>query len=183
MKASTMRRSGLALTAGATAVGLIAAAGTASAQYNVGTGPKTIQIVMKGKRPVFKGPGSISAGAKLTIINKTSPGKIGPHTFSLVQKSRLPKNRKQFKACGNLKLICGDIAKAHKFAPPQTINKPNVDVGKKGWDKSFGKTGDTWFTPAKGTKETRVVTAKPGTTLYFMCAVHPFMQGKIKVVQ
>jgi plastocyanin len=25
------------------------------------------------------------------------------------------------------------------------------------------------------------VTAKPGTTLYFLCAVHPWMQGKIVV--
>ena len=183
MKASTKRRSGLALVAGATAVGLIASAGPASAQYNIGTGPRTIQIVMKGKEPMFKAPKTISAGAKLTIVNKTAASKIGPHTFSLVVKSRLPKNAKQVKACGNLKLVCGDIAKAHKFAPPETINKPTVDVGKKGWDKSFGKTGDSWFTPNKGTKQARVVSAKAGTTLYFMCAVHPFMQGKIKVVK
>jgi hypothetical protein len=26
------------------------------------------------------------------------------------------------------------------------------------------------------------VTAKAGTTLYFMCAVHPWMQGKVKVL-
>jgi plastocyanin len=65
------------------------------------------------------------------------------------------------------------------------IHKPKVDVGKTGWDKSFGKTGDSWFTgeKRKGTKNTRKVSAAVGTTLYFMCAVHPGMQGKIKVVE
>ena len=47
--------------------------------------------------------------------------------------------------------------------------------------KSFGKKGDSWFTPDKGTKQSRKVSAKAGKTLYFFCAVHPFMQGKIKV--
>jgi hypothetical protein len=29
--------------------------------------------------------------------------------------------------------------------------------------------------------ETVVVSAPPGTRLYFMCAIHPWMQGKIVV--
>jgi hypothetical protein len=183
MTASTKRRTGLAIVVGATAVGLTAGSGPASAQYNVGTGPKTIRIVMDGREPVFKAPKRISAGQKLTIVNKTSAKKIGPHTFTLVRKGLLPKTPKQIKKCanGNTRL-CKNIAKAHKFTPPETINKPNVDVGKRGWDKSFGKRGDSWFTPDKGTSETRKVRARAGKTLYFLCAVHPFMQGKIKVV-
>jgi hypothetical protein len=186
MQASTKRRIGLALVTGATTAGLVAGPGPASAQkdYTNPTGPRTIKIVMKGKDPLFKGPKTISKGAKLTIVNTTKAKKIGPHTFTLVKKGLLPKTPKQMKKCANNKTkLCQNIAKAHKFTPPETIKKPNVDVGKKGWDKSFGKKGDTWFTPDKGTKETRKVTAKVGTTIHYMCAVHPFMQGKIKVVR
>ncbi|MEA2246477.1 MAG: hypothetical protein QOH46_1006, partial [Solirubrobacteraceae bacterium] len=86
MQVSTKRRIGLALVTGATTVGLVAGSGPASAQYNVGTGPKTIKIVMKGKNPTFKGPKRISRGEKLTIVNKTKPKKIGPHTFTLIKK-------------------------------------------------------------------------------------------------
>ena len=52
---------------------------------------------------------------------------------------------------------------------------------------------DSWFlkrglTPPavraalKGQSFTREVTAKPGRTLHFFCAVHPEMQGDIEVV-
>jgi hypothetical protein len=48
---------------------------------------------------------------------------------------------------------------------------------------SVKKEGDSWFSGEKpgGTVE-QVVTAKAGTTLYFMCAIHPWMQGSIKVL-
>jgi hypothetical protein len=183
MRASTKRRAALAIVTGATAAGLVVGSGPASAQYDVGTGPKTIKIVMKGKNPVFKAPRRISAGQKLTIVNKTKAQKIGPHTFTLVKKALLPRTPKQIKKCANGKTkLCKNVSKAHKFTPPETIRKPNVDVGKTGWDKSFGKRGDTWFTPDRGTRERRKVSARAGKTLYFFCAVHPFMQGKIKVV-
>jgi hypothetical protein len=42
--------------------------------------------------------------------------------------------------------------------------------------------GDSFFfdpkTPVKTT-----VSAKPGTTLYFLCAIHPWMEGKVKVTK
>ena len=46
-----------------------------------------------------------------------------------------------------------------------------------------GKKGDSWFTgERKGTHDVAKVTAKAGTTLYFICAIHPWMQGSVKVV-
>ena len=185
MRPHNQRRLGMALVTGATAVGLVAASGPASAQYTPGTGPKTITIKQKGKRPYFDAPNRISRGAKLTIVNQTKPKKIGPHTFSLVQKNLLPKGKKERKACFNNN-ICFTIAIAHEFDPKtEKVHKKVVEVGKKGWDKSFGKKGDSWFTgeKRKGTKTSRKVSAPVGTTLYFMCAVHPGMQGKIKVVE
>src|SRR4051812_41086056 len=136
MNGSTKRRVGMALVTGATAIGLAAGSGPASAgPYDVKTGPKTIKIKLKGKKPFFKFPKQISKGAKLTIVNTTNPKKIGPHTFSLVKPANLPKGKKQRKACFNAG-ICGPIAVAHKFDPQtEKVNKPNVDAGKKGWDK------------------------------------------------
>ena len=62
------------------------------------------------------------------------------------------------------------------------MGRPVVDSGKTGWDKSFGKKGDSWFAEAKGDKHSRKVTAKVGTTLTYFCAIHPNMVGKIKVI-
>ncbi len=184
MKVHTKRRLGMALITGAGAVGFATGSGPASAQdYDVGTGPQKITMQLKGKRPVFKGPKRVSEGARLTIVNKTAPRKIGPHTFSLVKKGELPKTKKERKSCfeGN---ICFTIAMAHRFDPEtERINRPKVEVGGKGWNKSFGKKGDSWYTETKGEKTGRRVTAAAGKTLYYLCAVHPGMQGKIRVVK
>ena len=42
--------------------------------------------------------------------------------------------------------------------------------------------GDSAFVaPIQHANVTLKVTAKPGTTLYFMCAIHPWMQAKLIV--
>ena len=66
---------------------------------------------------------------------------------------------------------------------PPAVNKPRVEVGRKGWDNAFGKTGDSQFIPAAGGHNTRRVSANAGKTIHYFCLVHPFMQGKIKVVK
>ena len=44
------------------------------------------------------------------------------------------------------------------------------------------KRGDSWFSGDRpGRSITQEVTANPGT-LYFVCAIHPWMQGRIDVV-
>lgn len=142
----------------------------------------TLTMAADGKDLFFEGPGRVDAGAKLKIVNDTKPKVVGPHSFSLVKKADLPKNKQEGKDCENLEGICGKIAQAHEIdLETFEIGKPDVDVGKKGWDAIFGKEGDTWFTQEKGEKESRKVTAKAGTTLYYLCAVHPNMQGKLRV--
>ena len=66
---------------------------------------------------------------------------------------------------------------------PFEVNRPKIEVGSKGWDQSFGKIGDSWYTEIQGAHNTRKVSANDGKTLYYFCLVHPFMQGKIKVVK
>ncbi|MCB0876599.1 MAG: hypothetical protein R2718_07515 [Solirubrobacterales bacterium] len=148
-------------------------------------GTAKIKMVVNDDGLVFTGPRKVERGQRLKVVNRTFPGKVGPHTFTLLRKNRLPDTKREMKQCENLKLaLCENIAKAHEFDPSTfVVNKPNVEVGRKGWDKAFGRTGDSWYTEKAGEHNTRRVSANDGRTLYYFCVVHPFMQGKIKVVK
>lgn len=189
MRATHLTRTGaLAVIAALSAMGIASVGAAASTDHASGGGqakPATITATIKGKKMEFQGPRKVKSGAQLQIVNGTDPEQTGPHTFTLVKKSELPRSKQQMKDCEHLQSkLCQDIVKAQK-ANPETgvVKKPNVDVGKKGWDKSFGKTGDTWFSAKQGESTERKVTAKAGKTLYYFCAIHPFMQGRIKVVK
>jgi plastocyanin len=185
MKAQAIKRVGLILAAGGFAsVGVAGGVATAAAGDPAAGASANARVHMfqQGKNLGFKGATKVSSGSTLTIVNKTDPQKIGPHTFTLIRKQKLPSTKRQMKRCEQTRGVCGDVAKAHEFVPPATINEPDVDVGKPGWDRSFGKRGDSWYTEQQGERTSRVISARPGTTLYYFCAVHPFMTGKIKVV-
>jgi hypothetical protein len=146
----------------------------------------TIEIKLEGKKLGFFGPSTVHEGEELRIVNKTNPRQVGPHTFSLVEKGLLPKTAKQRQSCFTPAHICLSIAEWHHFNPKtETIGKVEVEAGPLGWSTmgSLKKEGDSWFSGEKPGGETdRKVTAKAGTTLYFMCAVHPWMQGRVKVL-
>ncbi len=186
MRIAHLRRAG-ALTA-VTAVGVIgfATVGGASAKpaqkADEGTAA-TITMAADGKNLMFTGPRKVSSGSQLTIVNATDPSKVGPHTFTLVKKKNLPEGKQEIKDCAKFKTpLCVQIAKDHKVnLETGAVGKPVVDVRKKGWDKGYGKSGDSWVAQTEGDTNKRVVSAKPGTTLYYFCDVHPFMQGKLKV--
>jgi hypothetical protein len=139
----------------------------------------------KGKLK-FVAPESVTVGDQLEIVNKTNPKQVGPHTFSLVTKGSVPKTPSARKQCFTPKHICLAIAKWHGFSPKNekiTINP--AKAGPEGWStlgNATGKKGDSWFSgEKKGGHFSQEVTAEAGTTLYFMCAVHPFMHGQVKV--
>jgi plastocyanin len=140
----------------------------------------------KGKLK-FVSPESITVGDQLEIVNKTNPKQVGPHTFSLVTKGSVPKTPGARKSCFTPKHICLAIAKWHGFNPKSekiTINP--AKAGPEGWStlgNATGKKGDSWFSgEKKGGHISQEVTAEAGTTLYFICAIHPFMHGQVKVV-
>jgi hypothetical protein len=145
----------------------------------------TIEIKLEGKKLGFFGPGTVHEGEELRIVNDTKPSQVGPHTFSLVTKSSLPKTPKARKTCFTPKHVCLSIAEWHHFNPKtEKVGKPEVEVGGEGWSTmgSVKTEGDSWFTEKAGATTERKVTAKAGTTIYFMCAVHPWMQGSVKVL-
>jgi plastocyanin len=137
----------------------------------------------------FVAPPSVHVGDELEIINETDPHRVGPHTFSLVTKGSVPKTPSARKNCFTPKHICLSISKWHGFDPKtEKITVNPATAGPEGWSTlgSTTKKGDSWFTGEKksGTSITQRVTADPATTgtLYFVCAIHPWMHGQTQVL-
>jgi hypothetical protein len=177
----------LASLAALTALGAGAMASADPAERGVFTASIKMKLTKKGK-PVFAGPETVVAATGLRVVNKTRPRQIGPHTFSLVERDALPQNKTQRKKCSQFKLICGDILfEWHQieFGPmgSYTVGVNPSDVGLPGWDTMGNRqqVGDSWFTDKKDQTNAEVVTAAPGTTLRYFCAVHSNMRGKIAV--
>ena len=178
-----MRALVLAVSAAALTLALV---GTAAAATPTGVTDVVSMELTKGKLK-FVGPESVTVGDQLEIVNKTNPRQVGPHTFSLVTKGSLPKTPKARKGCFAPKKICLAIAIWHGFNPKtEQITKNPAKAGPAGWSTAgdaTGKKGDSWFSgEKKGGHFSQEVTAEAGTTLYYMCAVHPWMQGKVNVV-
>ncbi len=110
----------------------------------------------------------IKSGGTLTVADKSGE----PHTFSLVTKKQLPKTTAQINACN----ICNTIGAGHQLDQNGNPTVLTVDPGNDG----FNKSGDSQvIVPKKSVK--LKITAKKGTTLYYMCLIHPWMQGKLTV--
>jgi hypothetical protein len=140
-------------------------------------------VVEKGKLK-FTGPATVAKGDQLEIVNSTNPRQVGPHTFSLVTKGSLPKTPKARQTCFAPKHICLAIAEWHGFNPKtERITKNPAKAGAPGWSTlgSTAKKGDSWFTEKKGETFTQEVSASAPPTIYYICAVHPWMQGKVDV--
>ena len=112
---------------------------------------------------------AVKSGATVTLKDKSKMNQ--PHTLSLVDK--LPKTMAQIMGCE----ACGPLMGAHQVNE-QTgdVLQPLVEAGANGFDVA----GDSIYLAPKG-KVTFKVTAKKGKTLAFLCAVHPWMAGTIKV--
>lgn len=112
---------------------------------------------------------TVKSGATVTLRDKSTMGQ--PHTLSLI--ANLPKGDKAIMQCK----ACGPLLEAHE-ANPETmeVGKTLVEAGAEGFDTA----GDSIFLAPKG-KVTFKVTAKKGAKLAFVCAIHPWMLGEIKV--
>jgi hypothetical protein len=172
------------LAAGAAATALAAEAVPPTAPEPTGK-TETVKIVEAGGKLKFVAPPTVAEGDELEIVNTTNPLKVGPFTFSLVRPGYLPKTRHAQAECFTPGHICWSIAEwqgVHGEGVP-TINPS--EAGLPGWDTpgAPGIPGDSWFTGTKPrTHFAQEVTAKAGRRLWFMCAIHPWVRGTIKVV-
>lgn len=121
---------------------------------------------------------TIQTGGKVTLIDKTK----APHSWSLVKAGQVPRNVRQVEGCFG-KGPCDELAIAHGAVNPDTgedqdPTTPLVNVGKDG----FNTPGDSVLIPPSG-KTSVKITAPAGSTLNMICAIHPWMQNKVKVVK
>jgi len=184
MQLSNSRR---ALAVAALGVALLVLAASALGAAGKGKGPAKAKIVIKGAE-TFKpnayikdslhfvaGTVTVRSGGTVTLTNTSED----PHTLSIVKKSELPRTIKQIQECH----VCGELTKAHGVNPEAPPSGPPpiplVNVGPAGFDEP----GDSLFVGPKGPggRVTFKVTASPGSTLNFMCIIHPWMQGRILV--
>jgi hypothetical protein len=149
-------------------------------------GPANTIYMKDGKGGLrFEAPKTIVAGQELEVLNQTNPKQVGPHTFSLVTKGSLPKTPNARQNCFTPKHICMSIAHWHGVKGNGPVKVNPVDVGLEGWDTlgSTSKKGDSWFTGSKpNTSIVQKVSAAAGTRIYFLCAIHPWMQGSVEVL-
>ena len=125
------------------------------------------------------GTASVKSGATLTF---EYDGKAAsePHTITIVSVKDLPKTAAQINNC----TICNKTAAGHlknpKAPPGPTNDIANwvVDKGQTGFD---GPGDSIAIEGAKHRSISIKVTAPAGTILHFICAVHPWMQGTLRV--
>jgi hypothetical protein len=151
-----------------------------------GTATVTMKADKKGIR--FVSPKSVAVGSILRVVNASDPQKVGPHTFSLVTKSSLPKTSKARKLCFAKGHICRSIAQWHGVKGNGPVKVNPAEAGLEGWDTSGSVTtkGDSWFSGnKKGTSFEQPVSldvSGGSQRIYYLCAIHPWMQGSTEVV-
>jgi hypothetical protein len=179
------------LTAGMTVLAL-GVGGTGIAMAQGGTAPSKTTIKSKQKLEVKinryiqdglrwdKDSYTVKSGGTLHIVN--GEGTEGPHTFTVVAEKDLPKTAAQIMTCK----ICNTLGKAHgadpnSDAPPRFPFLEN-SVGQD-TPPSVDRPGDSGLTGPgkKGESIDLKVTAKKGKQMYFLCLIHPWMQGKVTV--
>ena len=120
----------------------------------------------------------IKSGGRLTLRNltrgptptaPTTPNEI--HNFSIVTSRQVPRTQLQALDCR----ICRAINDRHQI--DANTGQPRIAVVNRG-RRGIDRAGDS--IAFGGTRRARV-TASPGRTLRFICAIHPWMQGKLEV--
>jgi plastocyanin len=151
-----------------------------SAVVNVFGGEKVaINKYFQDEMRFSPGTVTVKSGANLTF--QYGDKEDEPHTLTILSKSQLPKTVDQVMNCHT----CEKYATPHLKNPKAEPGPANpivhwvLEKGKPGLD-TVGDSIAIQPDP-KHKSITAKVSAPAGTTLYFICAVHPWMQGKIVV--
>jgi plastocyanin len=125
-------------------------------------------------------PGTVHVKSGETLTFEYGDKEDEPHTLTIVKRSDLPRDAMSAENCE----ACQRYATPHLQNPKAEPGPENPIVH---WTLNKGKPGlDTVgdsiaIQPGAHKRISIKVTAAPGTTLYFLCAVHPWMLGKIVV--
>jgi plastocyanin len=95
----------------------------------------------------------------------------GAHTWTAVRAADVPDTIEEVFGCFAPVEVCGKVLGQHRDGEVRVVN-----VGQPG----FNTAGDSRFVP-EGERLSVKVTARPGTTLHYICAIHPWMDASIRV--
>jgi hypothetical protein len=179
------------LIAGAAAVGVslgatgaaVAAAGRPPAKTTIKVSQtiklkpnRYIQDGLRWNRDVYK----VRSGGTLHVVNTAADE--GPHTFTVVRRSDLPRTAAQAFNCK----VCNQLGQAHG-ADPESNAPPKFPFLENGTGQdtppNVDRPGDSGVTGEgkKGEFIDLKVTATKGKKLYFMCLIHPWMEARVDV--
>ena len=126
---------------------------------------------------------TVKSGATVDLLNK---GKLPePHTITFVKKRFLPDS---FDVAIEEQLLAAhQVDQSNPEAPPGVPivdnGQPVPEGGTLNVDTGFtpDSAGDSAFIAPDQKRFSFKVTADAGSKLFYFCAIHPWMQGKIKV--
>ena len=121
-------------------------------------------------------PGRITINSGETLTLEKSDSTAEPHTLSIVNKDEVPADIDAVFGCGEPGTVCDDVFSAFGGEPsgPTFVDAAGTGTGIDG-------RLDSLFVAAPGDSISAPVTAPSGSTLYFICAIHAWMQGEIDV--
>jgi hypothetical protein len=134
-----------------------------------------IQDGLRWNRDVY----AVRSGGTLTVVN--AEGQSGPHTFTVLGKRDLPRTLRTLFNCR----ACNELTRAHG-ANPESEEPPRFPFLENGVGQDtppdVDRPGDSGLIgERRGDRVSFDVTARAGTTLYFICLIHPWMQAKLQV--
>ena len=120
-------------------------------------------------------PGDIQIRSGGTLKFQHHDSTQEPHTLSIVDRDELPGDIEGVFECGAPDTVCDAIftTLGESDNPPRVIEGPGTDAG------IDGRLDTLLVFPGESVSAT--VTADAGSTLYYLCAIHAWMQGRIVV--
>ena len=170
------------LSAGALAVVVVATATLFGAADSSAAGGNTVrtegtaQFIPNSKLAFTLrfSPGHMVVKSGQTLTLEHSDKTDQPHTLSIVDANEVPGDIDAVFNCGGPGTVCDEVFQLFPQGPPPAfIDAPGTGTGIDG-------RLDTLFVEQGGSASAEV-TAEPGTTLHFICAIHAWMQGTIDV--
>lgn len=115
-------------------------------------------------------PDEVSVASGRRVAWRVASKVREPHSVSLVRRAALPDNVNEVFGCQ----VCQRISRKH-FSGDRPQKR--VNVGGAGFDRP----GDSRLLLRPGASTSVQISAPAGTTLHYLCIIHPWMQGKIAV--
>src|SRR3954453_19166969 len=127
------------------------------------------------KDAVHFSPGHIQVASGETVTFKHTTKESEPHTITVSTAAHLPKKASDFERCKPCEIA------SHHLKNPKDQTSPIAHLILNKGPAGLDEEGDSVALKPKKSV-TIAITAPAGTTLHFMCAVHPWMQGTITVM-